>query len=329
MTDSNEQSTTLARAIVSLFNGVHCRKEVLAWARQCSIAGIACRISTPSPVPAWATFPGRLRSPLDEMYREDPRWPEVDWGMINDDWTVTIENIGVELLDSAPKEARDLLRFDKAVVYWKTAFVDWLAVLSGGPTGFMLREFGAQWVTKEREELLSNAAYDAGEMWHPEPITKWQWGHAFWHVNAGQAAPLALKLLAHATRDAIMADGRNAVIHAATAAECALTNGISCHLSCKHSVAEARSRLAKAPMLGRRISLAETLGLKVPENTREFLLKPRNSAVHAGESITNQAAWRAVRIAEMIVNEFDPLPAHCEEPIENCSAGYEPIPNET
>jgi hypothetical protein len=82
---------------------------------------------------------------------------------------------------------------------------------------------------------LSWAHYHAGHIWEPDRISRWKWDHAFRHAADGDEAPFAPKLLALAKRDAARADGRNAIIHAATAAECALTNGLIRYLLDKNS----------------------------------------------------------------------------------------------
>jgi hypothetical protein len=211
-----------------------------------------------------------------------------------------------------------MLRFDEAAAHWRTLFRDWLAVLASGPTSFEQRERATVWMADEQDSSVSYlsycADYFAGKLWDPEPVTVWQWSHAYEHASLGDGAPLARKLLALATRDAARADGRNAVIHAATAAECALTNGLARHLLTMHSLKEVNSRLDRSRMLGRRFELARQLGLKVPSDANAHLLEPRNATVHSGRHVTDQEAWTAIHIASTIVADFDPLPAHCREP---------------
>ncbi len=216
---------TSPRATLPLFGGVHCDTDVLTWTGRCVIGTIPCRIYAPSPLPAWIPSSlGPLAAPLDPQYQKDPDWPAGGWGIINSRRSATIEALGLEYLDHDPPP--DLLRFDRDVAHWRTVFQDWLTVLAGGPTAFEERDPGTIWNTKERARDLMYASYYAGDIWEPEAITRWQWEHAFDHSVAGDAAPLSRKLLALATRDAARADGRSAVIHAATAAECALTRGL-------------------------------------------------------------------------------------------------------
>jgi HEPN domain-containing protein len=307
---------TLARVIVPIFEGVHCSVDVLTWTGQCFIGGIKCRVCTPSPVPAWIPPSlGALEPPLDEMYHKDPDWPADGWGMINSQRSVTIYAVGIEIQDRPPSSNDELLHFDEAVAHWRIVFHNWLTVIIKGPTAFEQRERGTIWTSEEQDRRLSYASYYAGEIWEPEPVTRWGWNHAFHHAADDNDAPLALKLLALATRDAARSDGRNAVIHAATAAECALTNGLIRHLESRQSQEETQARMARNRMLGQRLNLARELGLRVPNDVREALVEPRNAVLHSGRQITERDAWRAVRTASMIIDDFDPLPEHCQEPM--------------
>jgi len=280
------------------------------------IEGISCDVRAPSPVPAWISDSlGKLEPPLNEMWNKDPFWPIGGWGMINSTRSVTIYALGMEIVDSPPISDDNLLKFDKAVSRWMFLFGDWLTVLSGGPTSFETRESSMKWVSEDLDRALDYACYYAGEIWEPEPITLWQWNHAFQHTINDDEPPIALKLLGLATRDAVRADSRNAVIHAATAAECALTKGLFCHLLQNRSSEETNKLLNENRMLGHRLQLAKKLGLQVPNDAKQSLLEPRNYAVHSGQLISTDQAWKAVSTATTIVDTFDPLPDHCQEPM--------------
>ena len=308
------------RFVAPLYGGVHCWAEVLTWAGRCSLAGAKCRICAPGPSLAWIrpwipSSAGRLEPPLDEMYHKDPDWPAEGWGMINSEHTVTIDAVGVEILDSSPSSDDELLQFDMAVAHWMSVFHCWLTVLGGGPTAFETRPRGTEWITEDIDRRLSYAIYRAGDIWEPEPITPWQWQHAFEHAGDDDDAPLARKLLGLATRDAARSDGRNAVIHAATAAERALTDGLARHLLSRYSPEYTQGVLTANRMLGGRLKLAGRLGLDIPSDVRGALVEPRNAVVHAGRHINDREAWRVVRTASKIVEDFDPLPEHCQEPL--------------
>ncbi len=114
------------------------------------------------------------------------------------------------------------------------------------------------------------------------------------------------------------------MIHAATTAECALTDGLTLYLSNKLAPEEIKSELNKNKMLGKRLELAQSYGLSVPCNARKFLLEPRNAVIHAGSHVTQSIAWEAVNIASEIVNDFVSFPEHCEEPtVWYCEEDYE------
>ncbi|MFO1434059.1 MAG: hypothetical protein U1F76_28885 [Candidatus Competibacteraceae bacterium] len=198
---------TPVRFVAHFFEGVHCWSDVLTWTGKCLIGGISCHVRAPSPVPAWISdLLGALEPPLNEMWQKDPCWPTDGWGMINSRRTVTIDAVGMEMVDDLLSSDDELLQFDKAVSRWMAVFGGWLAVLSGGPTSFETRESSMKWVSEDRNRDLTYACYYAGEIWEPEPITRWQWHHAFQHATNNDDPPLALKLLALATRDAVRAE---------------------------------------------------------------------------------------------------------------------------
>ncbi len=313
------------RAVIPLFDGVYCSAEVLTWTGKCSIGRIQCHVFAPSPVPAWIPESlGDLDPPLDERCQRDPGWPTDGWGTINRRTSVTIGAVGIKLLDCPPSSVAEWLQFDRAVSDWRNLFLGWLAAIPGRPNTSEQLEPGILWTSDEQNVDLSYARYCAGDIWEPEPISRWEWAHAFWHAAEGDSPPIARKLIALATRDAARGDARNAIIHAATAAECALTNGVTRHLMKRHSPAEAEAQMNRYRMLGRRLQFAQELGLSVPDDARESLIEPRNAVVHSGRQFTEFDAWKAVGTASTIVDDFDPLPTHCQEPSEAMCIDTEP-----
>jgi hypothetical protein len=67
-------------------------------------------------------------------------------------------------------------------------------------------------------------------------------------------------------------------------------------------------------MLGRRIELAETQGMLLPDKIRKDLVDHRNDVVHQGIPISSADAKAAVSAAWKVVREYDHLPACCREP---------------
>ncbi|MCZ0984593.1 hypothetical protein O1M54_00885 [Streptomyces diastatochromogenes] len=121
-------------------------------------------------------------------------------------------------------------------------------------------------------------------------------------------------LLTTAIRATATGQQRLAVIDAATAAEIALATGLAARLSAQYPPHEAQARVEATRMLGPRLNLAERLGMTLPPRTRDDLLAPRNAVVHRGTPITDAAARAAVAVAQALVEDYEPLPAHCLEP---------------
>lgn len=306
---------SVTRVVLCLAGGVHCGADVLTWAGHCCIASRRCRVCAPGPPPAWISSSlGPLEPPFDEMYHKVPDWPTDGWGMINSTRFVTIDAVGLEVVDSSFTSGEEMLDFDKSAAQWSRRFYDWLTVLAEGPTAFEWLELCTRWLSEDANRQLDYASYRAGYLFEPEPVSLWGWQHAFHHATDGDDAPLARKLRSLAMRDAARGDARNAIIHVATAAECALTNGLRRHLLREHSPEEVQRRMARNRMLGRLLKFARELGFMVPDDAKEALLEPRNAVVHTGQHASNQAAWRAIGTASKIVETFDPLPSHCEEP---------------
>ena len=124
-------------------------------------------------------------------------------------------------------------------------FHDWLSVIAKGPTDFESSESGIKWMSEATNQRLAYANYRAGKIYDPQPVTHWEWNHAFEQAAKSEETPLARKLLSLAIRDVARADNRNAVIHAATAAECALTNALRLHMSTNLSSEEVQHELSR------------------------------------------------------------------------------------
>lgn len=303
-------------AVIDLLDGVHCSAEVLTYSRRCSLAGLSCRVCAPGPPPAWIDSKlGPLEPPRSQSHNAEVGWPTDGWGYINSYNSVTIRALGLVVSDGPPSTEEGLAALDRVVLRVKTLLRDWLAVLAEGPADFLTPTEGISWVTAAHDDRLLHHRYRTGMIYEPHcRVSRWEWGHAMEQALEGHPAPLSRKLIALAMRDAAIGDGRNAVIHAATAAEHALTVGLEAALSQRHSADEAKARLRKNRMFGRRLRLARNLGLEVPEEAQADLVDPRNAAVHAGDDIHIERAWAAVEIGRAIVNEFAPLPANCREP---------------
>jgi hypothetical protein len=67
-------------------------------------------------------------------------------------------------------------------------------------------------------------------------------------------------------------------------------------------------------MLGKRIKLAGTLKMPLPARIPEDLVDPRNAAMHQDAEVTRAQVKAAIKAAWVVVHQYDPLPACCQEP---------------
>lgn len=309
--------------VIPLCEGVHCSTDTLTLRHTTTIGGIKCHAVLPGPWPGWVMGAGPLNYPYSEQHLQEPRWPEVDWGYINDTHSVTIRAIGLTLVDTVISSRDELVTFDRAIAQWKHLLRDWLAVITEGPTDFLEHAQGETlWEAPDHNDVVLYASYHAGEAHEPHRSSRWQWSHALEHASSGDKPPLSRLLLTTAMRAAVTGEGRLALIDAATAAEVALTNGITARLSAQYPPDEVRARIDRTHMLGRRMELAESLGVTLPARMRDDLLKPRNSVVHSGTDVTHSSARAAIAVAWELIDEYDPMPHHCQEPFEDdlCAA---------
>jgi hypothetical protein len=301
--------------IVPLCEGAHASIDALTLTHAATIGGIECHVALPGPHPSWVTEPGPLEPPYDEHHRQEPAWPQADWGYINDGHSVTIRSVGLVLVSTSIPQRDELIAFDRAIARWKHLLLDWLSVIAGGPTDFLEPGQGETiWGSPEPNRTLLYAPYHAGEIHEPHRISRWEWGHALMHASSGDQPPLAQTLLTTAMRAAATGQGRLAVIDAATAAEVALTVGLTARISAQASSAIAKACIDRTRMLGRRLSLAESLGMELPDGVRPALVERRNTVVHGGSDVTDSDARTAIAVAQELVDKYEPLPTHCREP---------------
>lgn len=272
------------------------------------IGDIHCRVFTPHPAAGFCVG-GSLGTPRD-MHG---RWPRADWGMINSYGSVTITALGVHVVDPLPTSIEERLKFDEAVGYWASLVSDWSAVMLEGPTAYLMSGNKAIW-SPEEDGRLAGYRYRNSEVHEPYEASCWQWEHAYEHATAGESPQLSRKLLTFAMRAPFMDDGRSAVVHAATAAECALMIRLTEYFKLHHPPSLVTFLMNNTQMLGRRLDLAKQIGMALPADARQDLLEPRNAVMHQGVDITRITASKAVRIAAAIVNACDPIPHHCQEP---------------
>lgn len=284
--------------------------------------GVTCRVLLPSS----SGHLGPLKPPHN-WHPWDPRshidWPDANWGYVNSisPMGVTIRAVGLHLT-KVISTGEELIRFDEAVAQWKHLLKDWLGVLAEGSTDFVAHAKGETiWDTPEYNEELMRACYYAGDIYEPEHLTCWEWEHALGHAVKGDRPPIARVLLAEAQRAAAIGNWRVAIIDAATAAEIALTTGLTAKLTADASPDVVKALIDRTRMLGPRVSLAKDLGMTLPLDIHTDLLTPRNALVHRGAETTGPQAWSAIAVARILIDEYEPIPAHCQEP----EANWEPI----
>ena len=312
--------------VVPLIEGVHSSVYALTLRRSAEIGGIRCRVLLPGPRPSGHVTAGnRLTPPFDEHHSEDPSWPSVDWGVVNDSTAATIYAVGLILVDSTILPGEELVGFDRAVGKWKQLLRDWLSVIADGPTVFLGNLHGETvWESVDYDHELLGANYLAGGIYEPQRVSAWEWQHALVHANSGDEPPLARTLLTTAMRAEATGDWRLGVIDAATAAEVALTAGLSARLSAEASSQVVQALIDRTRMLGPRLDLAKDLRMMLPARIQSDLVQPRNAVVHRGTKVNSSHAAAAIAAARSIVDEYEPLDACCQEPFDD---DWEPLPD--
>lgn len=249
-----------------------------------------------------------------------------DWGFIHNHESVTIQAVGLIL--SQPLGWGDqVIEFDHAVGQWRHLLRDWLSVMAGGPTDFLELPVRGEtrWASDAYTDQVWLNYYD--NLQRPRRLSRWQWDHVLAHVCSGDQPPLAQVLLTTARRAAATGNARLAVIDAATAAEVALTAGLSGRLSADTSPQVIKILIDRTRMLGPRLDLAKELGMAVPDRIRADLLDRRNAVIHRGTTMTDADAQAAITAAGKLVDDYQPFAAHCHEPTKPPTPESAPIPS--
>ncbi len=327
---------------VPLLESVHSSLNALTLRSPTTIGGIECYVLLPASDPAWPSAgDGNLRAPDDEQEAQDPYWtrstgwPDARWGYIHHDsvidgtYIATISTVGlIPVSEPVPWDGR-LLDFDEAVGQWRHLLRDWLSVIVGGPTGFLdhLPVKGeTHWADKGYSNEIWTYYFDNRQ--RPRCVSRWQWEHVLAHTHASDQPPLAQVLLTTARRAAATGNPRLAVIDAATAAEVALTAGLADRLSAEVSPQEAQARLERTRMLGPRLQLAQALSMTLPERIRTDLVDRRNTVIHQGTAVTGDDAQAAITAAGKLVDQYEPLAGHCQDPTQPPTPAPTPVPGE-
>jgi hypothetical protein len=301
---------------VPLLEGAHSSADALSLREAATIGGIQCYVVLPGLHPAWAERGERdLEPPHDEYQGRDPNWPiaDTDWGFIHDHDSVTVQAVGL-ILQQPLGWGEMLIDFDHAVGQWRHLLRDWLSVIAEGPTDFL--ELPVRGETRWANEAYTNEIWSNyyDNLQRPQRVTRWQWEHVLAHIRAGDQPPLARVLLTTAKRAAATGNSRLAVIDAATAAEVGLTAGLADRLAAEASPQVIQALVERTRMLGPRLDLARDLGMTLPDRIRVDLLERRNAVIHRGTAVTDDDAQAAISAAGKLVDQYQPLPAHCHDP---------------
>jgi hypothetical protein len=305
---------------VPLLEGVCSLDEALGLEQTVTIDGTECHVL----LPVRGLVRGRWRMHLVGLaapssdHEQNPGWlKSIDWGDPYPGAVAIIRAVGITPVGTTIPPGDQHIAFDRAVAQWRHLLRDWLAVAAEGPTDFPdMDYYGATiWGSSEYddEEILYQPP-QSGHRHRPQRLSAWAWSHAIEHASAGDQPPLARALMTKATRAAVTAKWRVAIIDAATATEIALTTGLTARLSATLSPRDVKKRLDSYRMLGRRIELAEAEGMVLPDKIRKDLVDRRNDVVHQGIPMTSADAKAAISAAWKVVRGYDSLPACCREP---------------
>lgn len=311
---------------VPLLEGAHSSPDVLTLCGRVSIGGIGCDLRLPGLRPDWAMAGERdLEAPYVPDAESGWSWPMTEWGFIHDHDSVTIQAVGLVLIQPLGWGDK-LIDFDHAVGLWRHQLRDWLSVIADGPTDFLELPIRGEtrWADEEYTHQVWENYYD-NVQW-PQRLSGWQWEHVLAHVGSGDQPPLARVLLTTAKRAAAAGNPRLAVIDAATAAEVALTAGLADRLSTEATARVTQVLMKQSRMLGPRLDLAKDLGMTLPDHIHADLLERRNMVIHRGAAVTDVEVQAAITAAGRLVDEHQPLPAHCQDPAKQSPPAPAPLP---
>lgn len=305
------------RIVVPRLEGVHTAKHALGLDETVMIGGIGCRTLLPVQRRK-GHWPAFLAGPPADSgdHERNHGWPgSFDWGE-NLPGAVIIRAVGIIPAGTGIPPEDEHIDFDRAAAQWRQLLRDWLAVAAEGPTDWAQDYYGATiWGSSEYDdEEIAYQPHQRGHRHPPQRLSAWTWTHALGHASAGDQPPLARALMTTATRAAVAANWRVAIIDAATATEVALTTGLAARLSTTLSSSGVKKKLDSTRMLGPLLGLARDLGMSLPPKIDKDLKNVRNTLVHQGADMTSAHAKAAITAAWAAVRQYDPLPACCHEP---------------
>jgi hypothetical protein len=138
-------------------------------------------------------------------------------------------------------------------------------------------------------------------------VTAEVWRSALGNASLGKDLPVEHQLLVDARAASLRGNLRRAVLEAATAAEVTLTAVLDARLRVGNEPAVVQKLMRQNQGLSRRVDLCEQFGIRVPENVKSKLVRPRDHAIHGGVVPTVLEAGEAVGAAHEIVTTLNPL----------------------
>jgi hypothetical protein len=306
------------RIVVFLPDGVRTAKDALGTEKGVTMGGTKYR----AVLPVEDRWHFSLAAPPADSGDGEPasRWASLEpgaWGENAPD--PVIKAIGLILEGATIPPGDEQVEFDHEAAKWVQLLRDWLTVAAEGPTDWAEHYYGVT--------AFAGPGYDGdydgldvpyqpvqrGHRHPPRSMSAWAWGHALDHASTGDQPPLARTLMTTATRAAVTANWRVAIIDAATATEAALTAGLVAQMSATLPPSDIAKELKKYRMLGKRIELAGIVNMALPAGIQEDLVDPRNAAMHQGANVTRDQVKAGIAAAWAVVRRYDPLPSCCHE----------------
>jgi hypothetical protein len=138
-------------------------------------------------------------------------------------------------------------------------------------------------------------------------VTAAAWRRALDEASAEHELPVEHQLLNDARAAAYRGKWRQAVLDAATATEVSLSEALQAHLAATNEPAVIDA-LTDGKTLGALVGLCGRLGVNIPADLQDGLVRPRNKVVHEALMPSQEVAGRAVSLASAVVAAHRPLP---------------------
>jgi hypothetical protein len=204
-----------------------------------------------------------------------------------------------------------IAEFQQQAHRWLERVRDWVGVVADQHTGDPRLRQGTDiqnriwvWPTDAGSDYRCNVSHTVAiRHQQTEVMNKTEWQYVLDRASHEDQAPLERSMLANARNALRQGRYREAVLHAATAAELTLKETLSNEMTSVD--ARLRDRLLKNATLGKIVDLLKHKPL--PVGIRDGLVIARNGAIHRGAPVTFAVAQEAVRLAVAVVQQFSAL----------------------